>query len=258
MNVQKDFVKRLAQKGERADARKFDETRKIVIEARPIDKAEGSALVSLGKTKVIAGIKLEIGTPFPDKSDEGVLMSNAEFSPISSPDFEPGPPRDDSVELARVVDRGVRESKALDMKKLCIKAGEKVWMVNIDINILDNFGNLIDASALAASAALKNAVFPQVSKDNKVDVYAEKTKKKLPLAFIPIACTSFKVGGKMLIDATRDEEEASTARLTITTRDDGSVCAIQKGGAEGLTTEEILWAIDTSIKRGKEIRKLIK
>jgi exosome complex component RRP42 len=258
MNVQNEFVKRLAHKGERADARKFDEVRKIVIEARPIDKAEGSALVSLGKTKVIAGVKLEIGTPFPDKQDEGVLMSNAEFSPISSPDFEPGPPRDDSVELARVVDRGVRESKALDVKKLCIKEGEKVWMVNIDINILDNFGNLIDASALAASAALKNTVFPQVTKDNKVDVYAEKSKKKLPLTSVPIACTSFKVGGKMLIDANKDEEEASTARLTITTRDDGNVCAIQKGGSEGLTTEEVLWAIDTSIKRGKEIRKLIK
>jgi exosome complex component RRP42 len=258
MNVQNEFVKRLAHKGERADARKFDEVRKIVIEARPIDKAEGSALVYLGKTKVIAGVKLEIGTPFPDKSDEGVLMSNAEFSPISSPDFEPGPPRDDSVELARVVDRGVRESKALDVKKLCIKAGEKVWMVNIDINILDNFGNLIDASALAASAALKNTVFPQVTKDNKVDAYAEKSKKKLPLTCVPIACTFFKVGGKMLIDANKDEEEASTARLTITTRDDGNVCAIQKGGSEGLTTEEVLWAIDTSIKKGKEIRKLIK
>jgi exosome complex component RRP42 len=258
MNVQRDFVRKLAQKGERADARKLDELRKIVIQERPVEKAEGSALVSLGKTKVIAGIKLEIGTPFPDRLDEGVLMSNAEFSPISSPDFEPGPPRDDSVELARVVDRGIRESKALDMKKLCIKAGEKVWMVNVDINILDNFGNLIDASALAASAALKNAVFPHISKDNKVDVYAEKSKKKLPLTCIPVACTFYKVGGKMLLDAARDEEAASTARLTITTRDDGNVCAIQKGGSEGLTTEEVLWAIDTSIKRGKEIRKLIK
>lgn len=258
MNVQKDFIRRLAAKGERSDGRKLDEQRKIEIQERPIEKAEGSALVTMGKTKVIAGVKLEIGTPFPDKQDEGVLMTNAEFSPISSPDFEPGPPSDASIELARVVDRGVRESKALDVKKLCIKAGEKVWMVNIDINILDNFGNLIDASAAAAAAALSNAVFPQTTKENKVDVYAEKTKKKVPLTSVPIACTFWKVGGKMLIDATREEEDASTARLTITTRDDGNVCAIQKGGSEGLTTEEVLWAIETSIKRGKETRKLIK
>ena len=153
MKVQNEFVTRLAENGARADKRKLDEVRKVTIDTHPIEKAEGCALVTLGRTKVIAGVKLEVGTPFPDRPDEGVLMSNAEFSPISSPDFEPGPPSEESIELARVVDRGIRESGAIDVKKLCIKENEKVWMVNVDINILDNFGNLIDAAALAASAA---------------------------------------------------------------------------------------------------------
>jgi exosome complex component RRP42 len=213
--------------------------------------------VKLGKTKVIAGVKLDVGEPFSDRPDEGVLMTGAEFSPISSPDFEPGPPSEESVELARVVDRGIRESNAINLKNLCIKNGEKVWMVYVDINILDHFGNLIDASAIAATAALKSAVFPKLDKEGKVDLLAEKTKKKLPLDHLPIACTFHRVDGRLLLDADRDEEKAASARLTITTRDDGSVCAVQKGGDEGLTTEEVLHAVETSIKKGKEIRKLV-
>ncbi len=258
MKVQDEFIQKLAEKGTRADKRKPDEVRAIEIDTHPIEKAEGCALVKLGKTKVIAGVKLEVGTPFSDRPDEGVLMSNAEFSPISSPDFEPGPPREDSIELARVVDRGIRESGAIDVKKLCIKKGEKVWIANIDVNILDNFGNLLDASALAAAAALKTAFFPSIDKDGVVDVYGPKSKNKLPVKYAPIACTFHKVGGKLLLDATREEENASTARLTITTRDDGNLCAIQKGGTGGFTTDEILQAAEISIKRGKEIRKLIK
>jgi len=258
MKVQDEFVRKLAAEGRRADGRKMDEYRKIEITNRPIDKAEGSALVKIGKTQVMAGVKLGIGEPFPDRPDEGVLMTGAEFSPIASPDFEPGPPREDSIELARVVDRGIRESGAVDMKKLCIKKGEKVWMLFVDINILDNAGNLLDAAAIGAAAALNNTLFPPVDKEGRIDVIAPKTKKKLPVKYIPIACTFYKVGGKLLLDPTREEENASAARLTVTSRDDGHLCAIQKGGSAGLATEEIMQAVVSSVKKGQEIRKLIK
>lgn len=258
MKIQDEFVTKLAAQGKRADGRKPDEMRKIEIDMKPIEKAEGCAMVTLGKTKVIAGVKLSIGEPFSDKPDEGVLMTGTEFSPISSPDFEPGPPRIDSIEVARVVDRGIRESKAIDLKKLCIKKGEKVWMVYVDINILDNYGNLMDASALAAAAALNNAVFPAVDKEGNVDLYEPKTKTKLPVKYKPIACTFHKVGGKLLLDPTRDEENAAVARLTVTTRDDGNLCAMQKGGNEGLTTEDINNAAEMSVRIGKEMRKLLK
>jgi len=258
MKVQDEFIRRLASQGKRADGRKFDETRKIEIIERPIEKAEGSALVKIGRTQVIAGVKLDVGEPFPDRPDEGVLMTGSEFSPISYAEFEPGPPGKESIELARVVDRGIREAGALDMKKLCIKKGEKVWMVFVDINILDNYGNLLDAASIAATAALSNAVFPALDKEGRVDALAPKTKKKLPLVFKPIACTSYKVGDRLLLDPTIDEENASTARLTVTSRDDGNLCAMQKGGIDGLTTDDVMSAVETSIKKGKEIRKLIK
>lgn len=44
--------------GERIDGRKLDEYRNIEIETGYVKKAEGSAYVRLGDTKVIAGIKV--------------------------------------------------------------------------------------------------------------------------------------------------------------------------------------------------------
>ena len=50
-----------------------------------------------------------------------------------------------SVELGRVVERGLRESRAIDTEALCIVAGEKVWSIRVDLHVLDHGGNLTDA-----------------------------------------------------------------------------------------------------------------
>ena len=48
-----------------------------------------------------------------------------ELVPFASPMFESGPPREDAIELARVVDRGIRHSEIVDKKKLCITPGKE-------------------------------------------------------------------------------------------------------------------------------------
>ena len=126
--IKKDYIIKLAKTNIRVDNRKFDEFRKIKIETGIIKKAEGSAKVTIGNTQVIAGIKMDIGEPYPDTPDSGVMTTAAELIPMASPDFESGPPDQESIELARVVDRGIRESKIIDVDKLCIVPNEKVWM----------------------------------------------------------------------------------------------------------------------------------
>ncbi len=146
----------------RLDGRKLLDYRKpIIVETNVSNMAEGSAMVTIGETKVVAGVKMSVGEPYPDSDDEGILITTAELLPLSSPEFLPGPPGVQATELARVVDRGIRESKMIDMKKLCIKKGELVWIVFLDIYTINEAGILIDAAALAAVIALKNAVFPK-------------------------------------------------------------------------------------------------
>lgn len=106
----KKYIQSLLQKDLREDGRKTDQYRYIEVEYGVSAKsAEGSARVKIGNTEVVAGIKMEVGEPFPDKPDQGTIIVNVELLPLSSPEFESGPPDVDSIELSRVVDRGIRE-----------------------------------------------------------------------------------------------------------------------------------------------------
>ncbi len=254
MSPQDEYLLNLISKGMRIDKRKLDEFREITIEKNPIPKAEGSARVKIGDTEVLAGVKMDVGEPFPDKPNDGILIVGAEFSPLASSSFETGPPRENAIELARVVDRGIRESQTIDTKKLCIKKEEKVWIIYLDIHILNHAGNLIDTAALAATEALLNTKMPEYTKDK---VNYEKKTNNLPLKFKPIAITFVKINENIFTDPSLEEENVITAKLTVTTMDDGNVCAMQKGGSFPLTLNEIDKCIEQAIKKGNEIRKLL-
>ena len=252
----KEHINNSLKENVRLDGRKKDEFRKIEIETGVIKTAEGSARVKCGNTEVIAGIKLSVGTPFPDTPDNGVLMVGAELLPLSNPEFESGPPSIESIEIARVIDRGIRESGAIDTKKLCIKKGEEVWMVMVDIIPINTDGNLLDVGGLAAIAALLDCKMPSY-KDGKIDI-KNMTKNSLPMTETPIPVTVVKIGDNFILDPIESEEHVLDARLTVTSMEDGRLCAMQKGGDAPLTSDDIKIMLDMAIKKAGELRKLAK
>ncbi|MFC2136133.1 RNA-binding protein [Bacteroidota bacterium] len=237
------------------DGRKKDEFRKITIETGVVATAEGSARLTCGETEIIVGVKMALGTPYPDKLDEGVLMTGAELYPLSNPKYEGGPPKEEAIEIARVIDRGVRESGTIDVKKLCIEKGEKVWMVSLDISPINMDGNMMDLGALGAMAALKNARIPELKEG--VPDYKNKGKKSLPISKVPIEVTVSKIGNNYVVDLTDEEEQFVDARLTVAVLEDGSLCAMQKGGDIPLLEDDIFTMIDLAIKKSKELRKVL-
>ncbi|MEM5777385.1 MAG: exosome complex protein Rrp42 [Candidatus Aenigmatarchaeota archaeon] len=249
-----NYILKLLEKNERTDGRKLEDFRQIIIEKNIIEKAEGSARVKIGKTDIIAGIKMEIETPFPDTPNEGVLKTNAEFAPIAHPNFLPGPPSEDATELARVVDRGIRESNSIDLEKLCLVEGQKVWGVFVDIHIINHDGNLIDASSIASLIALMNTNIPKFE-DDKI-IRGEYT-GKLPMLHIPINVTVSKILDKYVVDLTKEEEDVVDAWLSVAVREDGYICSMQKGGTKGLNIKNIDEMINLAVKKSKEIRKLL-
>lgn len=254
------LVREVVENGKRIDGRALDSYREIVVEPGVIPSAEGSARVRLGDTEVIAGVKIDVGTPFADTQDEGVLMVGAEFVPLASPEFEAGPPREYAVEVARVVDRAIRESKVIDFKKLCIKEGEKVWMVYVDVDVMDNHGNLIDAASLAAMSALLNAKMPLLGEDQRVD-HDKNGTEPLPLTGKPLCTTFARIGDKIIADPSLAEMHAMDARLTVGTFEkDGKtlLCSMQKGGPGGFSLEEIEHMISLAEQKGQELRRLLK
>jgi exosome complex component RRP42 len=243
--------------GKRLDGRGLTDFREFKIEQGIIEKAEGSARVYLGKTEVLVGVKVETGEPFPDTPNDGVMTVNAELVPLASPTYEAGPPDETSIELARIVDRGIRESKAIDTEKLVIEAGKKVFVVFVDIYVLNYDGNLIDAAALAAMSALLNTKMPNYEiKDGEV-----KTKQgytQLPLKNHPVTVTVGKINEKLIIDAAMEEEQVMDARLTMAINDQGNICAIQKGLAGYFTPQQIIDASKLAQEKAAELRKKLK
>jgi len=247
----------LIAKGKRLDGRGLSDYREIKIEQGIIERAEGSAKVLLGKTEVLAGIKIEIGKPYSDTPNAGVLTVNTELTPLASPTFDPGPPNKKSIEIARVVDRGIRESKAIDLAKLCIDPGKKTFVVFVDVYVLNHDGNLIDASALAALAALLNTKMINYEMEGD-EVKIKPGYTPLPVRKHPIAVTFAEIGDKLIVDPWLEEEQIMDARLTITIDDDGNVCAMQKGGSGYFTPKQVLEAAKIAKKKAEEIRKKLK
>ncbi|HLC55454.1 MAG TPA: exosome complex protein Rrp42 [Candidatus Nanoarchaeia archaeon] len=255
----RDHLILLLEKGMREDGRGLLEYRQPVTIEYGVSKtsSEGSARVKIGMTEVIAGVKMGLGEPFSDTPDDGALMVGVELIPMSNPEFEAGPPQAEAIEISRVIDRGIRESQAIDLKKLCVTKGEKVWIIFIDIYPMNDAGNLFDACALAACAALKNARFPHLDERTFAIDYKKKTEKKLPLRDLPVGVTVLKIKNKLIIDPTIEEWDTLDARLSVFTLPDGKICALQKGGGNALKQEDIMEMIALATDKAQALRKVL-
>ncbi len=255
-----ETIASLVKRGTRLDGRGLHDIRQVEIIPNYLPKADGSALVKLGNTQVLVGVKLEVGTPYPDAPDQGVIIVSAEFVPMASPVFEPGPPDENAIELARVIDRSIRELGAIDLSKLVLIPGKKVWVVWIDIYVLDHDGNLVDASSIATLAALLTAKIPKaVISEEDEQIVVDKTTHvaQLPLLKKVVTVTVGKLGKALIVDPDLEEESVLDTKIIFAISEDGRIAGIQKSGPSSITKDEVLRATDVAIKKGQELIKII-
>lgn len=255
-DIKRELILKMLKKGQRMDERAFDEYRPISVQKDAIKTCEGSALAKIGKTQVLVGAKIDTAVPFSDRPKEGIFSVNSEFLPLASSSFEPGPPNDNSIELARVTDRGIRSAEIETENPITanffLEEG-KVLALYLDIYVLDHSGNLADAASLAAISALTCTKIPkyETGKLNRSDFNG-----RIELRNFPIATTLVKIDKYLLADPTRDEMLAADTKITIVTTHDGKIAAIQKGKG-ALSKSELLEAVDIAFKKGAELRRYI-
>ena len=256
--IMQNRIYELLKQGRRIDGRTPYDIRPISIEHSVVEKADGSALVSVGGTKILTGIKVDLGTPYPDRPNEGVFTVNAELLPLASASFEPGPPDEHAIELARVVDRCIRESHAIELEKLVIKEGEKVYMLYIDIYVLDYDGNYFDPAVLSAVTALATCNIPRYEYGS--DGRLEKTEErfKTPLRTLPVSITMGVVKDKILVDPSRLEESILDTSVVMGFDSESNVVAIQKNTSGVLDLNIVEQLIDVGIKKSEEVRAKLK
>ena len=242
-NLQKEKIKEYLAEDKRFDGRSSKDYREIVVEKGISPSAASSVRVKFGKTEVYAGVQMAITTPYPDSPDAGTFMTSAELHPMASQQFDVGRPGITAIELARVVDRGIRESGFIDFKKLCISEGEKVWQVFVDIVAINDDGNLLDVAGLAALIALGNAKMPIYDKEKCVVEHGF-TKDSIPLCkeAISFNMTFHKISDKIVVDVNKEEEAISDFRLSIAVgynEGEPRITAIQKGKAGAISAEDM-------------------
>jgi len=257
MQLNIDTIRKMIKDGERLDGRETDEFRKIELEPDYINEtAEGSAKVSIGDTQVVVGLKVGAEEPFPDRPGTGNIVTNAELAPMAAREYESGPPQEEGVELARVVDRGIRESGAVDLEALCIEKGEKVYTLFLDLHVLNDDGSLIDACSLGAMAALMTGFVPEYDKETGNIVRDEKA-MDVPLEEEPVTITGHRINGELVWDTTGEEEDARDSRLTVSINEKGNVVAMQKGDNEPMTQEQIMEIVEKGESKIEELRRVL-
>ncbi len=258
-NLAKSMFSKMLANGKRFDGRDLLDLRDFTIETNISNKAEGSARIRLGKTDVVVGVKLSTGEPYPDSPNKGNLIVSAELLPLASPRFESGPPGFEAIELPRLIDRMVRESGMIELDKLCVKEGENVWNLFIDIYPINDDGALIDAASIATVVALKNAIIPGLDTKGRVD-YEKKTKNKLPLdkEILPISFTFYKLENSLYLDPTREEAEAGDTKIIFgisKLKEEYMINSCQKGLEIPFTKEEIEKMLEILPKKYEEVIK---
>ncbi|XP_023014200.2 exosome complex component Rrp45 [Leptinotarsa decemlineata] len=259
-NCEKKFLLKNLSEGNRLDGRTFNEFRKVNLE---FGKDWGCCYVSLGKTKVLAQVSCEIQQPKSSRPSEGILIINIELNPLADPNFEAGRSSDLSVQLNRLLEKCLKDSKAVDLESLCIKMNEKVWVIRVDINVLNHEGNILDCASIAALAALTHFRRPDVTCDGEeFTIHSLKQRDPIPTVIhhYPVCVTYsiFSGGEFILADPTLLEEGVSDGFLSIGLNAYKELCGLHLIGKAALNLDVIMSTAEKAAGRASNIVQQIK
>jgi exosome complex component RRP42 len=250
---------KMLKKGERVDNRGLYDYRSISVSIGIIGKAEGSALVKLGGTQVIAGVKAELGSPYEDRPNEGALQVHAEFVPLASPSFEPGPPNEDAIEVARVIDRSLREPRAIELSKLIVQPGRLAWVIYDDVYVIDHDGNILDAGMIASMIALAVTKLPKLEiSGESVKINREVKETPLPLNTLVTTVTMGVLGDILVVDPSLEEESVLDTFISISVDEKGRIVGLQKKGLKSITPKTLDSAVEIALKKGEQVLSFIR
>lgn len=245
--------------GKRLDGRGIYDYRRIKLKTGP---DYGQAEVQLGKTRVLCQVTCEPVVPPPDQPTEGYVFFNTELSQMASPAFERGRTSDLHVEIGRIIERGFRESRAIETEGLCIVAGKKVWAIRTDLTVLDYCGNAVDCLTVAAAAALRHFRRPEVTAvGEEATIHSLDEREPVPLAIhhnpMTVSFAFFHQGKHMVVDPSLAEERAADGVMTITMNAHKEICGLQKTGRVALDMDQMLRCVQVAQVKAVELLEVV-
>ena len=215
-----EHLKEVLKCNTRHDGRHLFEFRNMTINVGSIDTADGSALVQMGNTMIVCGVKAELTKPLASQPHKGIVVPNVELPPLCASHFKPGPPSDQAQIASQLLSDIIKSPNFIDLEQLCVCKDKIVWVIYCDVVCLSYDGNMMDAAVAAVTAALANTLLPVIQykeDDQTVKAIQESDKKVcLPLKKKLVSSTFSLFQSSIIIaDPTLKEEQVAGSELTV-------------------------------------------
>nr|CAB3244008.1 exosome complex component RRP45 [Phallusia mammillata] len=259
-NLENNFIVNAVCDNRRYDGRRITDARDTQI---TLGLDYGCCTVSLGETKVMAQVAVEMERPKESRPSEGSLHIHVEMSTLASGNFDASKPGELGIEIQRILERSIILSRCLDLEELCIRVGERSWAVHLYIHVLCYDGNILDCASIAAITSLKHFRRPDITVEGKtVLVHSIEERNPLPLTMhhMPFCTTMafFKDSKQLLVDPTRIEEKVMDGKLIISINNHKEVCCMQICGQVHISKPQILHSTDVAYLKSKELSEFVK
>lgn len=180
----------------------------------------GCCLASIGNSKVLTQVSAIIGEPRLTRPSEGILNMRVDLSMLGSANYDTSRNSEECVQLSRLLHKGIRDARCLDLESLCIIGGEKVWHIQVDVTVLNHEGNLIETASISTLAALAHFRRPEVGiEDGNVIIYPYEMRDPVNLAMLHnpflVKYAFFKDATVSFVDPTEDEEKFCDGYLIV-------------------------------------------
>ncbi|KAI1318751.1 Exosome complex component RRP43 [Mortierella claussenii] len=260
-----EYFRNFVSQGVRPDGRLLNSFRPTTVHYGVITTANGSAMVRIGGTTVVCGVKAEVAEPKLDSPKEGYLVPNVELSPICSSAFRPGPPSEQAQVVSDAIHRVLKESSVLDLTELCIEEGKAVWTLWVDVVCVSYDGNIYDAALASVMAALANVRIRKPTYEEgtvKVsggETISDENSFKLNLARTPLSASFvlFDTNLTLLADPNFAEESISQGQISVTIDEQGQLCAVSKVGAASSSHALLKQCIEQARTRSLDLRTIM-
>ncbi|KAK7033116.1 Semialdhyde-dh domain-containing protein [Favolaschia claudopus] len=224
------YLERFVAENFRPDGRAFDAWRDVSVNVGSISTADGSALVRLGETTIVCGVKAEIAEPELDAPDAGFLVPNIDLPALCSPKFKPGPPGDEAQVLSDRLNEVLVSTIALS--SLVIHSSKAVWTLYVDATCINYDGNVFDAALIAMMAALRNTKLPKATYNVETGQTICSRSTTLPLQILktPVSFTFGIFDTTLLADPTAFEEPLLDTTVTVVVDENSELVLVSQSG----------------------------
>ncbi|KIH59246.1 prefoldin, alpha subunit [Ancylostoma duodenale] len=244
---------------QRLDGRTLNDFRQVKL----VVGAEcGTALCTMGDTKVLCAVSASLTEPRATRPNKGFVAVDVDMSPMGNPANEHNRLGERGLELTRLLELVLRDSRCIDVESLCVRAHKEVWKLRVDVRVLDDDGALLDCASVAAVAALYHFRRPNVTVEpNHTIIHSEYEQALVPLNIyhMPI-CVSFgftKAGNYVVIDPTDKETQCLYGCLVIACNKRREVCALHQSTNLILSTSTIEACVKRAMQRAVDLTELV-